>query len=112
MPKQLPPDIKSQLPPNNVRTSYATDTEVKMELRKLWNIPTAEYMYVLATRAKTETCELNPDGTPNWDKITETKYHWSIGQQHIGDEKWGKATAEHFGIPFPTEEYVPTEEDE
>lgn len=108
---QLPPNIKSQLPPNNVRYIYAEGDEAGLELRKSWNIPLAKYMYVLAERVKVETCELDENDQPNWDKITKTEYKWQTHPQHIGDEEWGKKTAEHFNLPFPTEEYVPTEED-
>lgn len=86
--------------PENVRSM----TTGKLELRKLWSVPQADFIYALFVEVKTETCEMENDA-PNWDKITDTKVHWQTPQGYIGDEEWAKKTAEHFEIDFPTEEY-------
>lgn len=87
--------------PQNVRSV----TTGKLELRKLWSVPQAEFIYALFVEVKVETCELNEDKTPNWDKITNTELDWRTPQGYVGDEDWAKKTAEHFEIAFPTEEY-------
>ena len=87
--------------PQNVRSV----TTGKLELRKLWSVPQAEFIYALFVEVKVETCELNEDKTPNWDKITNTELDWRTPQGYVGDEDWAKKTAEHFEIEFPTEEY-------
>lgn len=86
--------------PENVRSM----TTGKLELRKLWSVPQADFIYALFVEVKTETCEMEKDA-PNWDKITDTKVHWQTPQGYIGDEEWAKKTADHFEIDFPTEEY-------
>lgn len=87
--------------PQNVRSV----TTGKLELRKLWSVPQAEFIYALFVEVKVETCELNEDKTPNWDKITNTELDWRTPQGYVGDEDWAKKTAEHFEIEFPKEEY-------
>lgn len=87
--------------PQNVRSV----TTGKLELRKLWSVPQAEFIYALFVEVKVETAELNEDKTPNWDKITSTELDWRTPQGYVGDEEWGKKTAAHFEIPFPEEEY-------
>ena len=88
-------------PPKNIR-SKTTD---KIELRKLWHIPNAEYIWALYIGYEQDTCELDKDGEPNWDKITKHEEGFTNPQGYVGDEEWGKKTAEHFKIDFPTEEY-------
>lgn len=87
-------------------------TTGKLELRKLWSVPKAEFIYALFVEVKTETCEMqtvSKDGKevlePNWEKITTTDVDWRTPQGYAGDEEWAKKTAEHFEIEFPTEEY-------
>ena len=87
--------------PQNVRSV----TTGKLELRKLWSVPQAEFIYALFVEVRVETAELNEDKTPNWDKITNTELDWRTPQGYVGDEDWAKKTAEHFEIKFPTEEY-------
>lgn len=87
--------------PNNVRTI----TTGKLELRKLWSVPQAEFIYALFVEVKVETAELNEDKTPNWEKITSSELDWRTPQGYVGDEDWAKRTAEHFEIAFPKEEY-------
>ena len=86
--------------PKNIRSM----TTGKLELRKLWSVPKAEFIYALFVEVKTETAELKDD-EPNWDNIIDTKLDWNAPQGYIGDEDWAKKTAEHFGIDFPTEEF-------
>lgn len=96
-------DYAGQLPtqaPKNMRSL----TTGKLELRKLWSVPKAEFIYALFVEVKTETCEMVKD-EPNWDKITDTKLTWQTPQGYVGDEDWAKKTAEHFEIDFPTEEF-------
>lgn len=87
--------------PNNVRTI----TTGKLELRKLWSVPQAEFIYALFVEVKVETAELNEDKTPNWEKIASSELDWRTPQGYVGDEDWAKRTAEHFEIAFPEEEY-------
>lgn len=87
--------------PQNVRSV----TTGKLELRKLWSVPQAEFIYALFVEVKVETAELNEDKTPNWEKINASELDWRTPQGYVGDEEWAKRTAEHFEIPFPTEEY-------
>ena len=96
-------DNARQIPtqaPKNVRSM----TTGKLELRKLWSVPKAEYIYALFVEVKTETAELKGD-EPNWDKITDTQLTWQTPQGYIGDEEWAKKTAEHFEIDFPEDEF-------
>lgn len=86
--------------PKNIRSM----TTGKLELRKLWSVPKAEFIYALFVEVKTETAELKDD-EPNWDNIIDTKLDWNAPQGYIGDEDWAKKTAEHFEIDFPTEEF-------
>ena len=86
--------------PKNIRSM----TTGKLELRKLWSVPKAEFIYALFVEVKTETCEIEGE-TPNWDKITNTTLDWNAPQGYVGDEEWAKKTAEHFEIDFPTEEF-------
>ena len=79
-------------------------TTGKLELRKLWSVPKAEYIYALFVEVKTEKCELKDD-EPNWDNILSTTYNWNTPQGYVGDEEWAKKTAEHFEIEFPEEEF-------
>lgn len=87
--------------PNNIRSI----TTGNLELRKLWSVPQAEFIYALFVEVKVETAELNEDKTPNWEKITSSELDWRTPQGYVGDEEWAKKTAEHFEIAFPTEEY-------
>ena len=86
--------------PKNIRSM----TTGKLELRKLWSVPKAEFIYALFVEVKTETAELKDD-EPNWDNIIDTRLDWNAPQGYIGDEEWAKKTAEHFEIDFPTEEF-------
>lgn len=85
---------------NNIRSRY-TD---KVELRKLWHIPEAKYIWALYLGYEQETCEL-VDGEPNWDNIVKTEEGFTNPQGYVGDEEWAARTAEHFKIEMPTEEY-------
>lgn len=94
--------------PNNVRTI----TTGNLELRKLWSVPQAEFIYALFVEVRVETAEMETatvDGKettqPNWDKITTSTLDWRTPQGYVGNEEWAKKTAEHFEIAFPTEEY-------
>ena len=94
--------------PNNVRSV----TTGKLELRKLWSVPQAEFIYALFVEVRVETAEMETvtvDGKettkPNWDKITTSELDWRTPQGYVGDEEWAKKTAEHFEIAFPEEEY-------
>lgn len=86
--------------PKNMRST----TTGKLELRKLWSVPKAEFIYALFVEVKTETCEMEKD-EPNWDKILTTDLSWQTPQGYVGDEEWAKKTAEHFEIEFPKEEF-------
>lgn len=86
--------------PNNKRSR----TTGNLELRKLWSVPKAEFIYALFVEVETETCELE-DNKPNWDKITKTEKTFQTPQGYIGDEEWAHKTALHFDIDFPEEEY-------
>lgn len=80
----------------------------KLEIRKLWNVPEAKYVWALYYEYITETCKMNGEGkhaVPDWTKIIKTETDWTSKQGWLGDEEWGKKTAEHFGLEFPTEEY-------
>lgn len=87
-------------PPKNIRSR----TTGNLELRKLWHIPEARFIWALYIEYEQETCEL-VDDEPNWDNITKSEKGWQNPQGYVGDEEWGKKTAEHFGIDFPEEEY-------
>ena len=86
--------------PENMRSL----TTGKLELRKLWSVPQAEFIYALFVEVRVETCELEDD-KPNWDKIIKTELDWRTPQGYVGDEDWAHRTAEHFEIEFPEEEY-------
>lgn len=90
---------------NNAPTNQRSITTGKLELRKLWSVPQAEFIYALFVEVRIETAELNEDKTPNWDKIISTELDWRTPQGYVGDEEWAKKTAEHFEIEFPKEEY-------
>lgn len=89
----------------NTSSNQRSVTTGELELRKLWSVPQAEFIYALFVEVRTETAELNEDKTPNWDKITSTETSFQAPQGYVGDEAWARKTAEHFGIPFPEEEY-------
>lgn len=89
---------------SNVRSR----TTGKLELRKLWNVPAAEFIWALYIEYEQETCAMNGTGkhaVPDWNNITSKETGWQNPQGYVGDEAWGKKTAEHFNIPFPEEEY-------
>lgn len=107
------------MPEENKKVQESKDTQVepykrskltgRLELRKLWSIPDAQYIYVLYQEVLTETAEL-VDGKANWDNIVDKEADWRvIGQQHFGNEEWAGRTAEHFGIEVPEEEYKEVE---
>ena len=93
--------------PENMRSL----TTGKLELRKLWSVPKAEFIYALFVEVKTETAEV-VDGKPNWDNITDTEVTFQTPQGYVGDEEWAKKTAEHFEIEFPEEEWKDKEDTE
>ena len=86
--------------PQNIRSL----TTGKLELRKLWSVPKAEFIYALFVEVKDQVAEIEDD-KPNWDKITSETLDWRTPQGYVGDEEWAKRTADHFEIEFPTEEY-------
>lgn len=92
--------FQQQNQPKNIRSM----TTGKLELRKLWSVPKAEFIYALFVEVKTETCELKDD-EPNWDNILTSDISWNTPQGYVGDEDWAKKTAAHFEIEFPEEEY-------
>lgn len=88
----------------NVRSKYTGN----IEIRKLWDIPNAKYIWGFFEEVLTETCEMVGEGAdqkPNWDNLTSSELGWTSRQGFVGDEEWAKTNAEHFGIEFPTEEY-------
>lgn len=90
--------------PQNIRSK----TTGKLELRKLWHIPEARYIWALYIEYEQETCAMNGEGkhaVPDWTKIVKKETGWQNPQGYVGDEEWGKKTAEHFKIDFPEEEY-------
>ena len=83
-------------------------TTGKLELRKLWSVPQAEFIYALFLEVETTTYELKEENGKmviNEDKPTGTETTWQTPQGYVGNEDWAKKTAEHFGIEFPKEEY-------
>lgn len=92
--------------PKNVRSM----TTGKLELRKLWSVPQAEFIYALFVEVRVETCEMKGD-EPDWEKITSSELDWRTPQGYVGDEDWAKRTAEHFEIEFPKEEFKAGKED-
>lgn len=90
--------------PTNAPKNVRSMTTGKLELRKLWSVPKAEFIYALFVEVKTETAEMEND-EPNWEKITSSELNWQTPQGYIGDEDWAKKTAEHFEIVFPEEEW-------
>lgn len=93
-------DNAPQNKPNNTRSI----TTGKLELRKLWSVPKAEFIYALFVELRTETAKLRK-GTPDWSHITSSELSWQTPQGYVGDEEWARKTAEHFEISFPEEEY-------
>lgn len=98
--------------PTNQQNNQRSITTGKLELRKLWSVPQAEFIYALFVEVKVETCEMETVNEndkvfsqPNWDKIVFTEMDWRTPQGYVGDEEWARRTAEHFEIEFPTEEY-------
>lgn len=92
----MQPDAK----PNNQRSL----TTGKLELRKLWTVPKAEFIYALFVEVRIQTAAMK-DGEPDWDNIEKEELSFQTPQGYVGDEEWAHRTAEHFGIEFPTEEY-------
>lgn len=86
--------------PNNQRSL----TTGNLELRKLWSVPKAEFIYVLFVEVKTQTAALK-DGEPDWDNIEKEELDFQTPQGYVGDEEWAHRTADHFEIEFPEEEY-------
>lgn len=88
---------------NNNQRSLTTG---KLELRKLWSVPKAEFIYALFVEVRTQTAALNTETKePDWDEIVKEELSFQTPQGYVGDEEWAKKTAEHFEIPFPEEEY-------
>lgn len=88
----------------NANPNQRSMTTGNLELRKLWSVPKAEFIYALFVEVKVETAEVEDD-KPNFDKIVDTSLSWQTPQGYVGDEEWAKKTAEHFDIAFPEEEY-------
>lgn len=89
-------------------SNQKSTTTGKLELRKLWNVPKAEFMYALFLEVKTVAYEMKE--TDGEKVIDETKpvseeLSWQTPQGYVGDEEWAKKTAEHFGIAMPESEY-------
>lgn len=82
---------KRTIEPENKDTGVSTTTG-NLEVRKLWSVPKAEYIYALFVEVKTEGG-------------AHEGLSWQCPQGYVGDEEWAKATAEHFHLTFPTEEY-------
>lgn len=96
-------------PNSNVRSR----TTGKIELRKLWAVPEAKYIWALYAEYEQETCKMNGEGkhaVPDWNNIIKRETGWHSPQGYVGDEEWGRKTAEHYKIPFPEEEYKYEEE--
>lgn len=97
------------MPPiNNQRPKNARSiTTGKLELRKLWDVPKAEYIYALFVEVKVETCEWKDKEKtiPDWDKINTSTLDWNVPQGYIGNKEWAERTAKHFEIDLPTEEF-------
>lgn len=91
-------------PPQNIRSK----TTGNIELRKLWHIPEAKYIYALYIEYVQETCKMNGEGkhaVPDWNNIIKKETGWQSPQGYVGDEEWAKKTAEHFKIELPKDEY-------
>ena len=87
--------------PNN----KLSKTTGKLELRKLWSVPKAEFIYALFLEVETTTYDFKDDKEIDETKPLSTEVSWQTPQGYIGDEEWAKKTAEHFDIEFPSEEY-------
>lgn len=88
-------------------------TTGKLELRKLWSVPQAEFIYALFLEVKTDTCEMKEDNgkmVPDETKVISSEIDWQTPQGYVGDEAWAKKTAEHFEIEFPKEEWKAAED--
>lgn len=86
--------------PNNQRSL----TTGNLELRKLWSVPKAEFIYALFVEVRTQTAAMK-DGEPDWDNIEKEELAFQTPQGYVGDEEWARRTADHFEIAFPEEEY-------
>ena len=86
--------------PNNKRSR----TTGKLELRKLWSVPKADFIYALFVEVETETCAMK-GAEPDWDNVIVSELSWQTPQGYVGDEEWAKKTAEHFEIEFPKDEW-------
>lgn len=102
LPNQMPPRA-----PMNVRSL----TTGKLELRKLWSVPKAEFIYALFVEVKDQTAEIKEGGEVNWDNILKEELDWRTPQGYVGDEEWAHRTADHFEIEFPEEEYKADEKE-
>lgn len=102
--------------PQNVPNNIRHRNTGKLELRKLWAVPDAKFIWGLYVEYEQQTAELVEDEegnmVPDWEKIKESEFGWQCPQGYLGDEEWGRRTAEHFEIEFPEEEYKPEEEKE
>lgn len=90
------------------KSNVRSRTTGVLELRKLWMIPEAKFIWALFIEYEQETCatvEVDGVETPNWDDIVSSEKGWQNPQGYLGDEEWAKKTAEHFNIEFPEEEY-------
>lgn len=90
-------------------------TTGKLELRKLWSVPQAEFIYALFLEVETTTYELKEDNGKmviDESKPTGKETTWQTPQGYVGNEEWAKKTADHFGIAFPAEEYKADEKED
>lgn len=97
--------------PNN----QISKTTGKLELRKLWSVPQADFIYALFLEVETTTYELKEDNgrmVIDETKPTGTETTWQTPQGYVGNEEWAKKTADHFEIAFPTEEYKADEKED
>lgn len=101
-------DANKQNTITNKPNTQRSEPTGKLELRKLWYVPDAKFLYALAMEFKVETAPTPKDGEePDFEsKDVKTEYIWNIPQGYTGDEEWAHRSADHFGIDFPTEEWV------
>lgn len=96
----------------------------KWELRKLWNVPEAVFVYALYVDYEEQTAPLVPNpefkedtppsvlnqpSIPDWDNATtNTMMGPAMAQGSMGDLDWAQRTAEHFNIDVPEVEWEDT----
>lgn len=95
----------------NQPTNKRSRTTGTLELRKLWSVPEAKFIYALYVEyeQQTYTGELEENIAPTdeqWEsELTTTETGFTNPQGYLGDEEWARTTAEHFEIEFPEEEF-------